>query len=94
MAAYTRKPLLVDAWQYPGGDPDPTAAYPDWLAAALLTPRLEVGSVWWASADTLHVNVGMNMRFVVAKDDWITREPDGTITPVKADAFAANYDPV
>ena len=81
MAKYRKKPIVIEAFQWP-------AVTPGWFLdarkAGLATPDTEGGCAIKTLEGIMRADIG----------DWIIRGVKGEIYPCKPDIFAATYDPV
>lgn len=101
MAKYRKRPVVIDAWQWPGVrcPLSEIATAPDWVKEA------EVVYAGEAKPGQLRVTVdmgGMNPRITVSTlegpifaspGDWIIRGIKGELYPCKPDIFDATYEP-
>lgn len=91
MAAFTKKPVTIEAMQVPhASDTDARAAFNGWLAER---DRHEV-SRWSAGDQTLIVRTIHGEEAVCRVGDWVIPErEEGRFYPCKPDIFAASYAP-
>ena len=82
---YRKKPVVVEAEQYVGGD---TGLSPNFAAALCWGAHPDKGHYYVPHIHTLEGehDVGLN--------DWIIRGIKGEFYPCKPDIFAATYEPV
>lgn len=97
MAKFRKKPVVIEAIQWPYGAESGEAPWkelpPDWFVEALKTFRI------WPfqpkESDWLHLNIGtLEGGMLCEPGDWIIRGVKGELYPCKPDIFAATYDPV
>lgn len=82
MAKFRKKPIEIEAWQFPLDGNWANGSMPDWAAKELMSdgkdtfiPTLE---------GKLHVSLG----------DWIIKGMKGEVYPCKPEIFDATYEPV
>lgn len=89
MAEYRKKPVVIEAVQFPFSDP-----LPDWLTFALIAEPGKPGSAWMES-DHRSLNIGtLEGVHIASPGDFIIRGVKGELYPCKPDIFAATYDAV
>ena len=90
MAQYRKKPVVIDAFRWTGGE-DQTED-PEWICEALCTGRVRFERAGTPDValliDTLEVTLRAN------RGDWIIRGVKGELYPCKPDIFAATYEAV
>ena len=88
MTAYRKKPVLVEAWQWPGNDV--LTGSPDWVRNALNRRIL------WFSHDSLNTLVlviwTLEGNMFVRPSDWIIRGVAGELYPCKPEIFVQTYE--
>ncbi len=80
MPKFRKKPIVIDAVQWDGK-----------------ADQVVVYSETWGLSQEIHfyVTTAHEQKVYLALGDWIIPEPEGRgFYPVKADIFAATYDPV
>lgn len=88
---WRKKPIAVAAWQFDGFMAWELEDKPDWLVAALAMP---VGPGCVArNLDALTIFT-LEGSMQCLPSDWIVRGVKGELYPVRADIFAATYEPV
>lgn len=89
---YRKKPESVDAFQLIIG-----ALMPGWFIDALQERKVEPVEPmapmnrWAEQGIVVHTPEGM---MTAKPGDWIVRSPTGELYPVRADVFAATYEPL
>jgi len=90
MTTYRKKPILVEAWQWPGNDD--SAGAPAWIRNALNRRIL------WFSHDSLNTLVlvigTLEGIMIVRPSDWIIRGVAGELYPRKPEIFEQTYEAV
>lgn len=85
MAKFTKKPVVIEAWQY-----KPARNHlPAWLVYAL-----RAGTIWEQGGDESYMTIRTlegDMR--VSNGDWIIHGVKGEIYPCKPDIFELTYEP-
>lgn len=89
MSAFRKKPIVIDAVQWPGNSFKSTP--PEWLVAALYKEPGTPGFLMRLDNDLFIETLEGRMR--AAPGDWIIRGIKGEIYPCKPDIFAATYEP-
>lgn len=91
MAKFRKKPVVIEAAQYRGGNS--YMHFPPWLSEAV-----GAGTIRFYPADNHCVEylTIATLEGVMEADpeDWIIKGIAGEIYPCKPDIFAATYDPV
>ena len=82
---FRKKPIVIEAWQYRGGD-IPLSA-PHFILRAAHNAYSPEGKVDSLSIDTLEG------RMRADPGDWIIQGVKGEVYPCKPDIFAATYEP-
>lgn len=82
MAKFRKKPIVVDAWQWPGGHAE---------AATLVLDIIEGGG--GAEYDGARIKI-TTLEGVMAceRGDWIIKGVNGEYYPCKPDIFAKTYE--
>ena len=87
MAKFRKKPVVIEAIQFKGGQIAPIEEAPQWLLEACLDQRITRephGTLWIKTLEGGH-------RCSV--NDWIIRGVQGELYPCKPDIFEATYEP-
>lgn len=96
MATFRKKPVVIEAVQYPLLEfADNPLTFreeaPDWLVAAIADRTVEAEfrseDYWYLVIKTLEGDM------TVSPDDWIIRGVQGELYSCKPDIFAATYEP-
>lgn len=99
MAAYRKKPVVIEAFQMTEDRRKSNIDWPNWLHSAWNGNRDEPGTLQIYSGDDarglqrLSV-VTLEGEMLVNWGDWIIRGIKGEIYPCKPDIFAATYEAV
>lgn len=89
MALFTKKPVTIEAVQWPHQVLD--VRPPSWITAALDKSPDELGGVR-RIGDGLHINT-LEGVMTAGRGDWIIRGVEGEIYPCKDSVFQATYAP-
>lgn len=81
---YLRAAEVVEAFQWSGTPPG--LHEPEWVGEAIIGGRLTLGR----GTILLHTDAGVLKAY---PGDWIVREADGSLVPVKRSVFARRYRP-
>jgi hypothetical protein len=89
MAKYRKKPVVIDAMQFPGhriDGVDAMLAFDDWIVA-------NQGDARPRYRGALLIIPTLEGEMEAQPGDWIIRGVKGELYPCKPDIFAATYDP-
>lgn len=89
---FRKKPVVVEAAQYPGhfGDIDAILRFEDWCELHVCTGRY-VGQYFHVL--TLEDGPNREAKHVADPGDWIIKGVKGEFYPCKPDIFEATYEP-
>ena len=80
MSKFRKKPVVIEAWQYPGPE-----LMPDWLIAAF-----DSGTVAQTDGEIIIHTLEGDLH--TSLKDYIIKGVKGELYPCKPDIFAATYD--
>jgi hypothetical protein len=85
MPKFRKKPVVIDAWQFPGfASMEAVRTMPSWLAGKAQDRAMSTSLFIATLEGTMEASPG----------DWIIRGVKGEVYPCKPDIFTATYDPV
>ena len=86
---FRKKPVVVEAWQWNGGNPFYYTATPEWL-------RVGIGVSHVLNNKTGEEKIAIETLegiITASPRDWIIRGVKGELYPCKPDIFEATYEP-
>ncbi len=90
MPKFRKKPVVIEAWEFPGHMKEPGyASMPEWLRRAL-APECPAAHF---ENETLIIHT-LEGDHTASPGDWIIQGVKGELYPCKPDIFAATYEPV
>ena len=87
MAKYRKKPVVIEAWRWDGGNPFYMPVQPTWLTDGMYYKTTPEGKEY-VVISTLEGDMSAN------PGDWIIRGIKSEFYPCKPDIFEATYEPV
>ena|ERR1035437_6019066 len=82
MAKFRKRPIVVEAWQYPG----PVSTHPEWLTE-------DKFYISYKEPSNLYIRT-LEGDMKASPGDWIIKGVKGELYPCKPDIFEATYEPV
>lgn len=85
---YRKKPVVIEAYQYPTNENDETVSHPKWFLDCIIAGKIRASAFDYLEIETLEGVMKAN------PGDWIIKGVKQEIYPCKPDIFEATYEKV